>query len=93
MGCDVLCFLCTVLIRTWFCLVCHAAGYPLEVHEVLTADGYLLRMERIPQHGSTDVVFMMHGERGGEALPANTFCYIVAQAETLSSLFLPCVVL
>ncbi|WIA40969.1 hypothetical protein OEZ86_004617 [Tetradesmus obliquus] len=37
------------------------AGYPLEVHEVLTADGYLLRMERLPQHGATDVAFMMHG--------------------------------
>jgi hypothetical protein len=40
------------------------AGYPLEVHEVLTPDGYLLVMERIPQHGATDVVFMMHGELG-----------------------------
>jgi hypothetical protein len=39
------------------------AGYPLEVHEVLTPDGYLLRMERIPQHGAADVTFMMHGER------------------------------
>lgn len=38
-------------------------GYPLEVHEVVTADGYLLRMERIPQPSSTDAVFMMHGER------------------------------
>lgn len=37
-------------------------GYPLEVHEVVTQDGYLLRMERIPQPASKDAVFMMHGE-------------------------------
>jgi hypothetical protein len=37
------------------------AGYPLELHEVVTHDGYLLRMERIPQHAATDAVFMMHG--------------------------------
>lgn len=39
------------------------AGYPLEVHEVVTPDGYLLRMERIPQPSSQDAVFMMHGEQ------------------------------
>jgi hypothetical protein len=32
------------------------------VHEVVTADGYLLRLERIPLPASRDVVFMMHGE-------------------------------
>lgn len=40
---------------------CSCTGYPLEVHEVVTHDGYLLRMERIPQHAATDAVFMMHG--------------------------------
>lgn len=39
-------------------------GYPLEVHEVVTKDGYLLRMERIPLPASEDTVFMMHGEEG-----------------------------
>jgi hypothetical protein len=40
-------------------------GYPLEVHEVVTPDGYLLRMERIPQPTSTEAVFMMHGALTG----------------------------
>lgn len=44
--------------------VIRMAGYPLEVHEVITPDGYLLRMERIPLPTSTDAVFMMHGEHG-----------------------------
>lgn len=33
---------------------------------MVTADGYLLRMERIPLPTSTDAVFMMHG--GSDAL-------------------------
>lgn len=36
-------------------------GYPLEVHEVVTADGYKLRMERLPSAGAVDVVLFMHG--------------------------------
>ena len=44
------------------------AGYPLELHEVVTPDGYLLRMERIPAKASHNVVFMMHGRcMGGGA--------------------------
>ena len=27
------------------------AGYPLEEHEVISADGYIMRMERIPAKG------------------------------------------
>jgi hypothetical protein len=47
--------------------VIRMAGYPLELHEVVTPDGYLLRIERIPAKASHNVVFMMHGEcRGGE---------------------------
>lgn len=36
-------------------------GYPLEIHEVVTEDGYVLRMERIPYVGGRDVAFFMHG--------------------------------
>jgi hypothetical protein len=43
------------------CCCCCCSGYPLEVHEVVTSDGYLLLMERIPLPAATDVVFMMHG--------------------------------
>lgn len=50
------------------CAAAVVPGYPLEVHEVVTADGYLLRMERIPQPSSTDAVFMMHGE-GPQRVP------------------------
>jgi hypothetical protein len=41
------------------------AGYPCEVHRVVTRDGYVLQMERIPMKSATEVVFMMHGEAGG----------------------------
>ncbi|KAK9810060.1 hypothetical protein WJX72_004140 [[Myrmecia] bisecta] len=37
------------------------AGYPLEEHTIITKDGYILRMERIPRHGARDVVFFTHG--------------------------------
>lgn len=45
-------------------------GYPLEIHQVVTKDGYILELHRIP-HGLTEaklprsreksVVFLMHG--------------------------------
>ena len=41
--------------------VVRLSGYPLEQHTVTTADGYVLRLERIPRPGSKDVVFFMHG--------------------------------
>jgi hypothetical protein len=37
------------------------AGYPLELHCVTTADGYVLRMERIPRAGCSRVAFFLHG--------------------------------
>jgi pimeloyl-ACP methyl ester carboxylesterase len=37
------------------------AGYPLEEHSVVTSDGYVLQLHRIPRRGGRDVVFMMHG--------------------------------
>lgn len=37
------------------------AGYPLELWEVETEDGYVLCMERIPRRGACDVAFFMHG--------------------------------
>lgn len=41
--------------------VIRAAGYPLQVYDVTTRDGYVLTMERIPRVGCKDVVFFMHG--------------------------------
>ncbi|XP_059055703.1 lipase 3-like [Achroia grisella] len=38
-------------------------GYPFEEHEVVTEDGYILKMFRIPGNGS--VVLLMHGLFGG----------------------------
>lgn len=37
-------------------------GYPVETHDVVTEDGYVLRMFRIPGNGS--VLFLMHGLLG-----------------------------
>lgn len=37
-------------------------GYPFEEHEVVTEDGYILSMFRIPSNGSA--VFLMHGLLG-----------------------------
>jgi hypothetical protein len=56
--------LCAVNVCVCLCVCLLLSGYPLEVHEVVTPDGYLLRMERIPQPTSTEAVFMMHGGRG-----------------------------
>ena len=38
-----------------------AAGYPYEAHEVETADGYLLRLDRIPRAGAAECVLLLHG--------------------------------
>ena len=37
------------------------AGYPLEEHVVVTSDGYILSMQRIPRKDAKDVVFFQHG--------------------------------
>jgi hypothetical protein len=40
-------------------------GYPLQTYNVLTEDGYVLRMERIPRPGAPDVALFMHGGWAG----------------------------
>ncbi len=48
------------------------SGYPLEEHEVISADGYIMRMERIPRKGASKQVLhstvcrdtLMHNMRG-----------------------------
>jgi hypothetical protein len=35
-------------------------GYPIETHDVVTADGYILTMHRIPRHGAP-AVLLQHG--------------------------------
>ncbi len=39
--------------------VIKAAGYPLEQHTVTTSDGYILRMERLPRHGTVLLALQM----------------------------------
>ncbi|XP_013172126.1 PREDICTED: lipase 3-like [Papilio xuthus] len=67
-------------------------NYPLEVHEVRTPDGYILRMHRIP-HGRDQnnvpgvkkpVVFLMHGLLSSSADwivmgPGSAFGYLLAE--------------
>lgn len=36
-------------------------GYPVETHEVMTFDGYLLTLHRIPARLGSPAVFMQHG--------------------------------
>lgn len=38
-----------------------ACGYPLEEYRVITMDGYVLEMQRIPRRGASEVVFFQHG--------------------------------
>ena len=40
------------------------AGYPVESHDVVTEDGYILTLHRLPQHRpgvESEVVFLQHG--------------------------------
>lgn len=37
-----------------------SAGYPAELHNVVTDDGYILSMHRIPNPGKKPIV-LMHG--------------------------------
>jgi len=41
--------------------VIRMAGYPLQTYTVVTEDGYVLKMERIPRPGAPDVALFMHG--------------------------------
>jgi len=41
--------------------VLRASGYPYQRHVVITDDGYVLQMDRIPRKEAKDVAFFMHG--------------------------------
>lgn len=41
--------------------VIHLSGYPLEVHKVVTIDGYIITMHRIPRPEAKKATFFMHG--------------------------------
>ncbi|KAL0869543.1 hypothetical protein ABMA27_005810 [Loxostege sticticalis] len=56
-------------------------GYPMERHKVVTEDGYILQMYRIPSNGT--VVFLMHGMLGSAddyviAGPESGMAYLLA---------------
>jgi alpha-beta hydrolase superfamily lysophospholipase len=36
-------------------------GYPYEAYDVVTEDGYILRLERLPKKDSTKVLYFQHG--------------------------------
>lgn len=36
-------------------------GYPYEVYEVVTDDGYILRLERLARHKSNKIIYFQHG--------------------------------
>ncbi|XP_059057611.1 lipase 3-like, partial [Achroia grisella] len=55
-------------------------GYPVEKHKVITSDGYVLTLFRIPGNGS--VVFLMHGLLG------SADDYVIAGPETSISYLL-----
>lgn len=42
-------------------------GYPAEAHVVLTNDGYLLTMHRIPGKSGSPAIFLQHGVLGSSA--------------------------
>lgn len=46
-------------------------GYPVESHEVVTADGYKLTMHRIP-HGKTGSLEYLHQTVAGPVVPKGT---------------------
>ncbi|CAK9814447.1 Lipase 3 [Anthophora plagiata] len=43
------------------------AGYPAEAHVVLTEDGYLLTLHRIPQKPGAPTIFLQHGVLGSSS--------------------------
>lgn len=43
------------------------AGYPAEAHVVVTKDGYLLTIHRIPAPEGSTPVFLQHGLLGSSA--------------------------
>lgn len=58
-------------------------GYPVEVHHVVTEDGYILGMHRIPQKGPP--VFLAHGLTSSSAQwvfgpPEKSLGYMLADA-------------
>lgn len=55
-------------------------GYVLEDHDVITDDGFILTLHRLPRPQSQDAVFFQHGILGAQFFPswglvlANSLC-------------------
>ena len=63
------------------------AGYPVEIHDVVTEDGYILTLHRIPASNQTSppVVFLQHGLMSSSADwvisgPDHALAYQLSQA-------------
>ena len=54
------------------------SGYEVEVHEAITADGFLLQLHRIPSRGKP--VLLMHG------LLCSSYCWVTSGPDSLGFL-------
>ena len=54
------------------------SGYEVEVHEAITADGFLLQLHRIPSQG--EPVLLMHG------LLCSSYCWVTSGPDSLGFL-------
>ena len=53
-------------------------GYPFERHEVVTKDGYVIRVDRLPNKKSSKVVYLQHG------VFDNSFAWVSSGTQSLA---------
>lgn len=54
------------------------AGYPFVRYQVITDDGYIIRLDRLPNPGSTRVAYLQHG------VFDNSFCWVSTGTRSLA---------